>query len=284
MQRAFEKVTMMILRRTFAALALLSLTACSAKAPPMAGNDSVESSHAGGSISSRPPIHYDQTAVLTVNGRPQEEQSYRALLDGCQRAGVQIRALTPGDVAKIGRVHVEAWIDPDKQSRHEEEWHLDASMPCKFSLQHQDQTEIDDADGRATVIDGVTHKVEVQEPGKPAPVMALPENDGEMNEAARKAGWSKEGNATASEAQCAVWHSPTGFELCVWTGGRKWGYSANGPTALKDGVSRGDSIVLWVHPGQGSAWKLETKEFSVGNALDRRAFEIPTFTTRGTAP
>ena len=31
-------------------------------------------------------------------------------------------------------------------------------------------------------------------------------------------------------------------------------------------------------------WKLETKEFSVGKALDRRAFAIPVNATPGTTP
>jgi hypothetical protein len=195
-----------------------------------------------------------------------------------------MRALTPDEVAKIGRVHVEAWVGPDKQARHEEEWHLNATGPCEFSLSHQDQTEIGDANGRSTLIDGVTHKVDVQDTDKPAPVMALPATDGEMTEGARQAGWSKQGIAGDSGAQCAVWQDSFGFQLCVWTGGRQWGYSADGPTALKDGVSRGDSVVFWAHPGQGTSWKLETREFSLGKALDRRAFEIPANAAQGASP
>jgi hypothetical protein len=222
--------------------------------------------------------------VLTLDGQPQEEKSYLTVLEGCRKSGARTRALTPDEVAKIGRVHVEAWIGPDKQARHDEEWHLDAPGPCQFALTHVDQTQIADANGRTTLIDGVTHKVEVQELGKQEPAMALPASDGEMTEGARQAGWSKQGLASDSGAQCAVWQDASGSQLCVWTGGRQWGYSADGPSALKDGVSRSDSIVFWAHPGRGVAWKLETKEFSLGKALDSRAFEVPANSGQGTPP
>jgi hypothetical protein len=273
----------MAVGRILAALSLLSLAACSGKAPATTGNSAADNAEAG-SASPPPPIHYDQTAVLTVDGQPREEQSYRTLLEYCQKAGGPIRALTSSDAAKIGRVHVEAWIGPDKQSRHDEEWHLDSTKPCEFSLTHLDQTQIGDANGRVTVIDGVTHEVNVQEQGKPAPVTALPASDGEMNEGDRQNGWSKQGIANANGAQCAVWQNSTGFQLCIWTGGRQWGYSSHGTNALKDGVSPGDAIVLWAHPGQGATWKLDTREFSVGKALDSRAFAIPENATRSTSP
>jgi hypothetical protein len=270
----------MAVRRILTALSLLSLIGCSGKAPATTANGAADNAKA----SPPPPIHYDQTAVLTLGGQPQEEQSYRTLLDNCQKAGAPIRALAPGEVEKIGRVHVEAWIGADKQSRHDEEWHLDSTRPCEFSLTHLDQTQIGDANGRTTVIDGVTHKAEVRELGKPAPVTALPASDGEMDEADRQNGWSKQGIANANGAQCAIWQNSTGFQLCIWTGGREWGYSSHGTNALKDGVSPGDAIVLWAHPGQGPDWKLDTREFSVGKTLDGRAFAIPENVTRGASP
>lgn len=275
----------MILRHTLAALCLVCLTACSAKAPATADNGSASSAPTESSTSPPPPIHYDQTTVLTVDGQPSEQKSYRVLLEGCQKGGVPTRALTPDEEGKVGRVHVEAWIGPDKQARRQEAWRLDVPAPCQFSLAHQDQTQVDDANGRSTLIDGITHKVEVQDVGKPAPVTPLPPEDGELTEGDRQAGWSKQGIATESGAQCAVWQDSLGFELCVWTGGRQWGYSADGPTALKDGVSRNDSIVFWAHPSpRGASWKLETREFSVGKALDTRAFEVPANAGRGTSP
>ena len=147
-----------------------------------------------------------------------------------------------------------------------------------------DQTEIVDAKGRSTSIDGVTHEVNVQELGEPAPVAPVSADDGEMTEGHRRAGWSKQGIANAHGAQCAVWQDSAGFQLCVWTGGRQWGYSTDGMTALHGGVSRGDSIVLWAHPGREGAWKLDTREFSVGKPLDSRAFSMPKNVAPATSP
>jgi len=275
----------MTVLRIGVALSLLALAACSDKAPATASNGVSDQKRADDSGSPPPPpIHYDQTSVLTLDGQPQEERSYRTLVENCRKAGVPTRVLVPSDVEKIGRVHLEAWIGPDKQSRHEEEWHLDSSKPCEFAVTHMDQTEIVDAKGRSTSIDGVTHEVKVQELGEPAPVAPVSADDGEMTEGHRRAGWSKQGTANANGAQCAVWQDSAGFQVCVWTGGRQWGYSTDGMTALHGGVSRGDSIVLWAHPGREGAWKLDTREFSVGKPLDSRAFSMPKNVAGATSP
>jgi len=272
MQSAFDEATHLSARPILVTLGLLSLTACSGKTPPTTAP--------GRSSSAPPPIHYDQTSVLTSEGQPTEQHSYQRLRDDCQKSGLPMHALAPEEESKVGRVHVEAWIGPNKQSRREEEWHIEDSTPCQFSLAHSDQIQIDDANGRATLVDAVTHKVEVQELGKPAPVTALPASDGELTEGERQAGWIKKSTASDHGAQCAIWEDASGFQLCVWTGGREWGYSADGATALKDGLSRGDSIVLWAHPGRGPGWKLETQQFSVGAALDERAFAVPANTEK----
>lgn len=274
----------MALLRIWAALSLLPLIACSGNGPATATDGAADQKKADRSASAAPPIHLDQTSVLTADGQPQEEQTYRTMLENCRKAGAATRPLPPGDLEKIGRVHLEVWIGPQKQSRREQEWHLDASQTCEFSLTHVDRTEIVDAKGRLTAIDGVTHEVNVQELGEPPTLDPLSADDGEMTEAHRKAGWSKQGTANALGAQCAIWQDSTGFQVCVWTGGRQWGYSADGMTALKGGVSRSDSIVLWARPGRDSTWKLETREFSVGKPLDDRAFAIPENATRRASP
>jgi hypothetical protein len=278
---------MAVRRPILTALLLLLLTACSDKAASTAGYSAPGNAPAASS-SSPPPIHFDQTAVLTLDGVAQEEQAYHAALDDCKKAGVPIHALTPSDVAKIGRVHAEAWIGPDKQARHEEQWHLNASGLCNFSLTHQDQTSITDANGRVTSIDNVTHEVGVAEGDKPPWTSGpVPESDAEMDAGLRQAGWSKLGVANSNGTQCEIWQDPTGDQVCAWSGGRQWGYSSEGP-ALHDGMSvgasiAGSSIVLWEHPGKGG-WRLETQEFSVGKPLDPRAFQLPANANPGTPP
>jgi hypothetical protein len=241
-----------------------------------------------GSVPSPPPIHFDQTSVLTDGGVAKEEQAYHFALDNCKKAGFPIHALTPGDVAKIGRVHLEMWIGPDRMARHEEQWGMDVTPPCNFSLTRRDQTWIADANGRLTTIDNVTHQVDVgQGDGPPWTGGPLPESDGEMDAAHRQNGWSKLGVANSNGAQCAIWQlDGTGDQYCVWSGGRQWGYSSDGAEPLHGGVSvgpsiAGSSIVLWAHPGK-AGWTLETQAFSVGQPLDPRAFELPANASAGT--
>lgn len=265
--------------RALAALALLSISGCSGKAPAEAANDA---SRDGPSASAPPPIHLSQTGIMTEVGRPKEQEAYRTSLQNCPQSGLPVHALTPAEVEKIGRIHLETWIDADRSSRHQEEWHYHMSAPCQFLLTHSDQTEIVDAKGRSTAIDNVTHEVTVEELGEPAPVTPVGPEDGEVTEGHRKAGWSKQGIAHSNGAECAIWQDSTGYQICIWTGGRQWGYSANGVDVLKDGVSPGNAIALWAHPGRYVSWKLETSEFSVGKALDAQAFAIPGGSTRTT--
>jgi hypothetical protein len=192
--------------------------------------------------------------------------------------------LPPDEVTKLGRVHVEAWIGPDKESRHEEEWGMLDTPPCRFSLSHVDRTEIQDSSGHSTAIDGETHQVDVQEVGPWGPIEPLPASDGELTEAEQHNGWSKQGSASANGAPCAVWRDANEAELCVWNAGRQRGFSADGANVLKNGVSHGGVIVLWAHPGRVPGWKLETKELTVGVPLDARAFSVNAVTNRGASP
>lgn len=242
-----------------------------------------DASHASASGSDRPTIHFDQTAVLMTDGKPTEQESYRVGLDACQKSGRPMRALTPDEVGKIGRLHVESWIGPDKSSRHEENWQIDEPTLCQFGLKHSDHTEIIDANGRSTMIDNTNHTADVQETGAPVPASPMAANDGAMDDGARKAGWRKKADSSANGAPCAVWENAMGFEACVWSGGEAWGYSSYGVDALKGGMSDGESIVLWAHPGKGAAWQLETRTFSVGQALDSNAFVIPANLVAGRA-
>lgn len=237
--------------------------------------DSPGTTAASGSGGEQPAIHFEQTAVLMVDGQPTEENAYRTVLASCEKTGRPMHALSAEETGKIGRLHVDSWISQNKQRRHEEEWHLASPSLCQFDLTHKDHTEIVDANGRSTMIDNVSHTADVQETGEPAPLAAVADGDGAMDDAAKQAGWIKKADSSANGAPCSVWQNALGFEECVWNGGGAWGYSSYGVDALKDGMSQGQSIVLWAHPGKGSAWQLETAQFSVGTAPPGDAFAIP---------
>jgi hypothetical protein len=224
-----------------------------------------------------------------MDGVPQEEQAYRTAVDDCKKSGAfPLHALTPSEVAKIGRRHLEEWIAPDKKARHEELWGVNMSSPCNFFLTHWDQTWITDANGRVTTIDNVTHQVDVEQGDKPPWSSGpLPESDGELNEVNRQVGFSRLGVANSNGTQCVIWQEDSsGEQVCAWSRGRQWGYSSDGAVGLSNGVSvgAGNSIMLWAHPGKGPSWRLETQAFSVGQPLDPRAFVVPANANPGTPP
>jgi hypothetical protein len=235
---------------------------------------------------------------LTLAGVASAEHAYNGALENCKKAGVPIHALTPSEVAKIGRQHLELWIGPDKEARHEEAWNFDMAqntvpLSCIFSLTHQrDETWIIEANGRVTTIDNLTHQVDVGQ-GDPLPwaVEQMPANEvealrRETVEGLLKTGWSNLGVTNSNGAQCVIWRfDPTGEQYCSWTGGKQWGYGTEGD-GLHDGLSLGaglaaSQIVLWAHPGK-LGYRLETQAFSVGQPLDPRAFQLPANANPGT--
>lgn len=224
-----------------------------------------------------PPIHYDQTSALTLDGVPPLENNYRTMLDHCRKSGLPTHALTDAEAGKLGRLHVDAWLDQGRRTIHTESWTIDVSTSpaCQFSLVHdRDETEFDDADGRATTINWMTHQGDVQELGPVDPPSPMPDSDADLTEAERMVGWSKLGSDSAAGAPCTIWQDDQGSQFCIWNAGGKWGYSANGFGALKDGQSEG-AIVLWARPGKGPAWKLDTSTFTVGTPLDDAVFNVP---------
>jgi hypothetical protein len=248
-------------------------TACShggTDAPGGHGSETSASSH-----SDRPTIHYDQTGVLVADGAPIEEKSYKSLLEGCQRSGSPTTPLTPDEVAKLGRVHTEAFIGPDKSSIHTESWEQAMPSPCHFTLTHKDNTEIADVSGHVTAIDAVARTADVQETGQDADVGPVPADDGQETDADRQAGWSKLAGEHANGTDCSAWRDARGAEVCVWSGGGRWGYSSSGVNAVHDGKSDGSTIILWAKPGQGASWKIDTHVFSVGEPLPQQPFEVP---------
>lgn len=253
-------------------MALACGTACShGGASEVGGSEGTTASHGD-----RPTIHYDQTGVLTVDGTPIEEKSYKSLLDGCQRSGSPTTPLSPDDVAKVGRVHTEAWIGPKKSAVHTESWEQAMPSPCHFTLTHKDETEISDSSGHVTTIDGVAKTADVQETGADADVGPVPPDDGQETDADRQAGWSKLAGEHANGAECSAWRDARGAEVCVWSGGGRWGYSSSGVNAVHDGKSDGSTIILWAKPGKGSSWKIDTHAFNVGEPLPDQPFQIPT--------
>ena len=251
-----------------ALIASLALTACSHDA-----QGEGDAGTSGGGKVANYTVHYDQTSYMSADNKPQEETTYRTMLADCQKAGGNIRPLAPADVARIGRVHNEAWLAPDRHAIHTEEWHLGTDGTCQFKLEHKDSTDIL-ADGKQTAFDGVAHTGNEQDmaPDAGGPIQ---EDDAQLAAQGAQMGWKKMGDAMANGAKCSIWQDANGAQVCVWTGGRPWGFSGDGANALKDGMSQQGTVVLWAKSGKGADWTLSTDRFDIGKPLDPNAFTIP---------
>ncbi len=238
------------------------------------------------STATMPSIHLVQTVVMLEGGAPQEETVYRQALATCQHSGMATKAIPDDQVARIGRRRIESWLGSDRQARHTESWHQDMASACQFVMRHEDHMEINQADGRAYDLDLDARTGQVQSTGPAQAPVPVDGDDGKLDDASRQAGWSVPGKDQNNGQSCLIWKSPAGDQACVWSGGGKWGFSADGKAlAGSDGQpGSGGAIVLWAKPARGTGWQVDTEQMSVGQPMDEQPFKVPANVSVSAAP
>jgi len=253
------------MRQAFAPAALLfaathTLVACDQspeqpKAPAAAESPAPQS--ASEAIKALPALHVVLTWEALFSGENLARKNYRARLDACRGAGQPTQALSAEDEAKLGSGQVEITIDAQHQVARQLTWTAggdgkDMQSTCLIKLeQHEDQSEIEDTDGMYEAIDDSTRS-----------------QDRQTYEAG---GWRLLGETEVKGQPCTRWRNDR-QEVCMWSGGLKWGFSETpadvaGCTVDSAG-SYLTSIPLQGQPAEGgSGCRLQVKTFSLGKGL-----------------
>lgn len=253
---------MMVLTNRSRALAL----ACMASLASTAGCQSHDATEGGGGggdsssesgVKSLPALHVVLTWESRMGGENLERKNYQAKLDACRGSGMPTRALSAQEEAKLGTGEVEIMIDAHRQFAHQVSWTLgadgdSAQAACMVKLEeHTDKDAIEDANGMYMAIDSSARAQERQT------VQAI--------------GWKLAGDAQVKGQPCTRWENGK-QEVCMWSGGSKWGFSESPSDAAGctiDGAGAYlQSIPLDAKPLQGgTGCVLQVKSFSLGSGL-----------------
>lgn len=257
----------MRLRRAVLPSVLALLCGCSATAEGTGGAEDTRAS--------MPPIHVRQIVELTRNGVNEARQNYLDTIRDCQAGGLQSRPLAGEDVALVGTTRYELWFDRDTEVVRQTSWEVandGAAGSCLFRLQTTGTQETTTATRYQQVDLGTGEHTD-----DAAPDDALARFPAEKSESVALAGFRGPTRRSVAGQPCDEWAKPSGLRQCVWSGGTKWGFTAE---PLNEYRPNRGFIVLEQTPGGDADFKVTTQAISVGKPFDRAELEAPR--TRGT--
>lgn len=214
-----------------------------------------EGSNSG--VKSLPALHVVLAWESRMNGENWEKKNYQAKVEACRSSGMPFEPLSAQDQARLGTGEVEVMIDARRQFARQTSWTLgaqgeDAQSACLIKLQeHRDQQQIEDASGMYLAIDADTRAQDRKN--------------------MQSIGWEAKGEDQVKGQSCTRWQNDR-QEVCMWSGGTKWGFSdapADAAGCTIDGASAYlESIPLEAKPlDGGTGCLLEVKSFSLGKGL-----------------
>lgn len=217
-------------------------------------------SNSGSGVAALPAIHAVLAWESLLGGENLPRKNYRARMQACKGAGMQTRELSPEEEARLGTGEVEILIDARRQTARLVHWTLgaegngdDARGTCLARLeQHIDQSTVEDNSGMYESIDE--------------------DNRARQRQLPLAAGWKLAGDGQASGQPCTRWDNGR-QEVCMWSGGLKWGFS-EAPVDVAgctvDGAgSYLDAIPLDGKPLQGgNGCVMRTKSFTLREGLN----------------
>lgn len=272
------------------AFVALPLVACSASGNHDAGTDGAKNA-----ANATPPIHVSQTMVVLRDGRPASEENYRQALADCRKGSLPTQPLGDDVVGKLGRTFYDVWYEGARLSERADRWDYQTAGTCQFKPVHESTLAIIKPGETVTVdligktgtrqpSEGVVREVGTDAAAEHAAKPAESDDDAALR-AAVAAQLNKQGQGdlmaraagtdSAAGQPCKRLDQPGIGESCVWSGGRKWGFSSDVVDDTEGLNGRLDSILLWRHPPQGTGKQWTTEKMTVGAAIDGKVFEVP---------
>ena len=226
-----------------------------------------------------PAIHVELVEEPLLGGKNSRREAYAGLVDACREAGFAVTPLASEDVARLGTARVRLWFSESVQVLSREAWDFakddGPGLSCHFRVVRTGTHSRSGADG-VVETDLESHEV-TRGAADPASLVREPVSAGDSVMAAM--GYQGPVKQSVAGQPCAQWTAPDGATLCLWSGGRDWGFAdtvASGgcsPTPLS---SYAGAIALSQSPSdRGDGCRLRTVRFTVGTPLDEAAMAAP---------
>lgn len=233
-------------------------------------NSDASGSGEPGAVKNMPPIHLDQTAELLTDGQNGRRAAYLEAVRACEAGGIPTRRLSDTEVALVGVTRYEMWLDGKSETLQTRSWDAGQESPdalCQFKLELEGTF----SSSRTTTFveqdlaTGAREEQPVESTDALQRFALVPEDD------RAPAGFQGPAARQVAGQPCDEWTTPDQARLCVWSGGRAWGFGAS---RGDDHRSSPDNIVLEAEPGNGNGYRVTTQVFTVG-----QAFAAPTAAT-----
>ncbi len=245
-------------RTTALGLCCLLLAACNSPA----------NGSAPAAIKQVPAIHLEQTAELLLDGQNAALKAYNDTVAACEAGGLPTRRLDDSELPLLGTTRYEMWIDGDSETLQTRSWDVasdGAAGSCQFRLEMSGNF--------SRIAD--SRQVEVDLASGAREEVALTDASGLQRFAIAAAddlpgaGFTAGGETQVGGQPCQQWTAANnGDRLCVWSGGRQWGFGA---APVHDHRPGPNYIVLQQQPGNGNGYGVTTQRFTVGEAFDTPA-------------
>ncbi|KUM40024.1 hypothetical protein [Pseudomonas sp. EpS/L25] len=219
---------------------------------------------------SLPPIHVRQSVEMTYQGVNEARANYLAALRDCQAGGLRSRALADQDVALLGTTRYELWFARDIEVVRETSWSVADDGPggtCLFRLDTTGTQETTTETSYQRVDLATGEKTE-----EAAAPEALSRTPVERSAPAALGDFQGPTSRTVAGQPCDEWVKPNGLRQCVWSGGTKWGFTAE---PLNDHRPNRGFIVLEQIPGADADFRVTTQVMTVGEPFDQAALAAP---------
>lgn len=205
-----------------------------------------------------PTIYVDSRIERVYNGTNVLQHNYKKMLETCYAAALPTTKISDEDVSLIGVTRLQRWFDVNVFAMREESWAFQFAGEsqeemCQFSLVYDGRhIYADPNDYKVTNL--VTNTSEIR-----------PFTDVEIFDRQALTDNIANGNVSEINGQSCITRTQTAHEICVWNGGRDWGFLTT-PTLFDSRKIRqmNDRIILRQEPVQGSGTRVTTENFTFG--------------------
>lgn len=223
-----------------------------------------------------PTIYVDIKEEDLSKGKNPGIASYLETLKLCGNAGAPTRALTPEQVQKIGTWRRQRWYSPDFVAGRDERWsyQFEEGAPpgtCYFKLDRLGEHFY--TDGTTLVSTDLATGETTRQPEPADALYRMPATE----DPSRSPDRSGPVKRSIGGQPCLEWTSlpdgyATGTRVCLWSGGREWGFGAVPMLYSYCGNPSPYAIVLSEEPLSGTGCGISVQHMTVGEPLDPAAY------------
>ncbi|MGH8074534.1 MAG: hypothetical protein ACREO4_10735 [Lysobacter sp.] len=225
-----------------------------------------------------PPIHVELIEEPLDGGRNIHREAYQGLLQSCGDAGFPITPLAPDQVDQLGTARVKLWFSDQVRVLSRESWSFEKDpqpRSCNFRLVREGLHSRTDTDG---VVETDLGSGEVtRQAADPGLLERFPAEAGDSVMAAL--GYQGPTRISVAGEPCAQWTNRTGATVCLWSGGRAWGFSdavgASGCSPSPLSTYENSIVLQQAPPSEGVGCRVTTVQFTVGTVFGEREMAPP---------